>query len=45
VVGAFDVTEPVAGDGPGLTLVGGALGAGAYREAWAWDGAAWRRTR
>jgi hypothetical protein len=42
VVGAVDVTDPVATTEGRLVLVGGPLGPDAYREAWAWDGSAWR---
>jgi len=42
VVSAFGVTQPVAAADGGLVVLGGAAGAG-YRQAWAWDGTAWRR--
>lgn len=44
VAGAVGVTQPVvAGERP-LVLLGGPQDAGAYRDAWAWDGSAWRRS-
>jgi hypothetical protein len=44
VVAAFGVTEPVVAAGRPLTLLGGPQDSGAYRDAWAWDGGAWRRS-
>jgi hypothetical protein len=44
VVAAFGVTTPLAALEGRLVLVGGSLGRGAYREAWGWDGSAWRRS-
>jgi hypothetical protein len=44
VVAAFGVTAPLAALEGRLVLLGGSLGGGAYREAWGWDGSAWRRS-
>ncbi len=44
VVAAFGVTTPLVARERRLVLVGGSLGRGAYREAWGWDGSAWRRS-
>ncbi|MEA2671945.1 MAG: hypothetical protein QOG45_2165 [Chloroflexota bacterium] len=44
VVAAFGITAPLATREGRLVLVGGSLGRGAYRDAWAWDGSAWRRS-
>ncbi|HEV7467858.1 MAG TPA: hypothetical protein VGP96_16290 [Candidatus Dormibacteraeota bacterium] len=44
VVAAFGVTAPLASREGRLVLVGGSLGRGAYRDAWEWDGSAWRRS-
>ena len=44
VVAAFGVTAPLASREGRLVLVGGSLGRGAYRDAWEWNGSAWRRS-
>lgn len=44
VVGAFGVTQPVVATERPLVLLGGPQDAGAYRDAWGWDGSVWRRS-